>query len=322
MKYKDIGQLKMEVEYRKSILTNIKKANEAYKKEVIGTGCCFYGDFGSYKLKNEYWKRMKDPRNASPEERKGKALPMEGQGGWAIELKDEASPSKAIKEIFKTKTPADKAENLLECASMMTVVQYKSMLDVMGDDAFDKRFKGGKDLLITSPEAPLLQFDETGTKAEGRGTAPLQDPSKGLMTIVDVKNIKDLIPGDWVYFRNYNDYSLWHESGLWSGEHAAYLGKDSNGRMLFSGFGLTEKTYKQMLTYMVNAENDGLEKDDQKDFWNKKGNGNQVERSEYAMLADPKDVGEDVPLLDSPYFPGVDWDVKRPNIMGLMKGAK
>jgi len=145
-----------------------------------------------------------------------------------------ATPAPAVRSIFGSK------DNVLECNSAMVAVEYGSMLETMGNAAFNKRMADGS--LIVSPyHLPPRGVDEH----------PLF--KQGMIEIVAITSTKDLIPGDWVYFRNLADYLTKHPNGFWSGEHALYLG---GGK--FQGFGTTVLTEDEMREKLLDSYNQGL----------------------------------------------------------------
>lgn len=144
------------------------------------------------------------------------------------------APAPAVGSIFGGK------DNVLECNSAMVAVEYGSMLDTMGNNAFNQRMAGGS--LIISP-----YHQPPG----GVGQHPLF--KEGMIETVMITSTKDLIPGDWVYFRNIADYLTKHPNGFWSGEHALYLG---DGK--FQGFGTTVLTERELREMLLDNYNAGL----------------------------------------------------------------
>jgi hypothetical protein len=164
----------------------------------------------------------------------------EKKGFYLFTLKSGAKPSAAVRSIFEGK------DNVLECNSTMVAIEYRSMLETMGDVAFDKRFLGGG--LVISPHHVAMP--------EG-GKHPIH--TEGMIQTVTIASSKDLIPGDWVYFKNFGDYIDKHPGGFWSGEHTMYLG---DGK--FQGFGTEESTEDGINKKLLAAYNDGLPGSQQK----------------------------------------------------------
>jgi len=143
-------------------------------------------------------------------------------------------PAPAVRSIFGGK------DNVLECNSAMVAVEYGSMLETMGNNAFDKRMADGS-LIISPYHLPPRGVDQHPLFKEG------------MIETVPITSSKDLIPGDWVYFRNIADYLTKHPNGFWSGEHALYLG---DGK--FQGFGTAVLTEAGMQKKLLDGYNVGL----------------------------------------------------------------
>ena len=157
-----------------------------------------------------------------------------------------AAPARARPEVIEAIFARD-AGTELECNSMLVAIQYRSMLEALGEEAFNAKFPGGKWIFISPHHrAP-----------EGKTEHPLQ--SRYLYDQVDIASSDDLLPGDLVYFKNVPDYLDKHPDGAWAGEHALYLGGG-----MFRGFGLDaldEEGFKRELLAEYNA---GLPAEEQK----------------------------------------------------------
>jgi hypothetical protein len=145
-----------------------------------------------------------------------------------------ATAAPAMRSIFGGE------DNVLECNSAMVAVEYGSMLETMGDDAFNKRMAGGS-LIISPYHLPPKGMDQHPLFKEG------------MLETVAIASTKDLIPGDWLYFRNIPDYLIKHPGGFWTGEHTMYLG---NGK--FQGFGTTALTEGELRHKLLDSYNAGL----------------------------------------------------------------
>jgi len=145
-----------------------------------------------------------------------------------------AKPAPGERSIFASK------DNVLECNSAMVAVEYGSMLETMGRAAFNKRMADGS-LIISPYHLPPSGVDRHPLFAEG------------MIKTVAIASAKDLIPGDWVYFRNIAGYLTKHPNGFWSGEHALYLG---DGK--FQGFGTPVLTEDEMEKKLLDNYNAGL----------------------------------------------------------------
>ncbi len=194
--------------------------------EEVHKGCCNYPSAGKPdNLDPTYWDR---------------------QGPYQYTLKPKLpagkGPSDAIEAIFKAG-----AETRLECNSTMVAIQYRAMLAMLGAPAFNKKFPAGAGLIISPHHVPPA------------GVAQHPIWSKDLYKELTISGPKDLMPGDWVYFKNIDDYIDRHPGGAWSGEHALYLG---NG--MFRGFGVKEQSQADLEAELLRIYNDGLDPKDKK----------------------------------------------------------
>lgn len=185
---------------------------------AVHGGCCNYPDSAhpDY-LDSTYWDRV----------------------GWMrFKPKSPLPPGKktsdAIEAIF-----APGAGTRLECMAMTVAVEYYSLLKGLGKARFNARFPGGAGL-------------EISTRLAG-GTHPTFYGAARLYKNITISSSSDLLPGDWVYFKNFADYHLRHPGGSWQGENAIYLG---GGK--FRGFGVSELTEAGMNAELVRVYNDGL----------------------------------------------------------------
>jgi hypothetical protein len=188
--------------------------------EEVHKGCCNYAPAGKTGyLDSAYWDK---------------------QGSYQFTLKTKLpagkQPSDAVEAIFK---PA--AGTLLECNSTMVAIQYRAMLTLLGAAAFNKKFAGGAGLIISPHHVPPA------------GVAQHPIWSKGLYKEITITGEKDLLPGDWVYFKNIADYIDKHPGGAWSGEHAMYLGNH-----MFRGFGVKAMSQADLDAELLSKYNDGL----------------------------------------------------------------
>jgi hypothetical protein len=183
--------------------------------EDVHKGCCgYFGAGDPPHLDSNYWDQVGgdvDFKLKSP-------LPSGKQ------------PSDAIAAIF-----APGAHTRLECFSMTVAIQYYSILKGLGAGKFNARFPAGIEISAGAnipSEQPLL-----------RG------PAKKYV-VVAVATKSELLPGDWVYFKNFRDYLAKNPGGYWQGENAIYLGGG-----MFRGFGvnaLTESDLDQELVKQYN----------------------------------------------------------------------
>jgi|GEM_PF-2226077 len=176
----------------------VRLRNQALKgmEEVNSNGSVNYGS--PHKLDTAYWDKV-------------------GPTHFTVKSPLPASkkPSDAIESIFKAG-----ADNRLECNSLMVAVQYRAMMTGLGKAKFNAKFPNGTGILISPHHDP-----RTGSTKH-----PIWD--KKLYKQITISGEGDLLPGDWVYFKNYGDYITWNPGGLWTGEHALYMG---GGK--YQGFG-------------------------------------------------------------------------------------
>jgi hypothetical protein len=163
-------------------------------------------------------------------------------GGYQFTLQPRARPARAIRSIFE-----GGHDNVLECNSTMVACHYYAMLKTMGDDAFNRRFAGGQELVI-SPYHKDLPGTDRPHPFDGR-----------LMRRITIAGEDDLLPGDWVYFKNFDDYIQKHPNGFWSGEHTMYLGGGE-----FQGFGTAVSSAAEINQKLLDNYNAGLPPPQQK----------------------------------------------------------
>ena len=61
------------------------------------------------------------------------------------------------------------------------------------------------------------------------------------------------VPGDYLYFKNKDDYHHLAEAGGWQGENCIYMGQDNLGNPHYSGLGLAWKTEFAFRMFLTNA---------------------------------------------------------------------
>jgi hypothetical protein len=190
------------------------RANAIKGIEAVHQGCCDYYDSAHPPyLDTTYW----DHIGSGVKFRTKSPLPT----GKHV--------SDAIAAIF-----APGAGTRLECLSMTGAIEYYSMLKAIGPAKFDAQFAAGIEISLSKPSPPI---SGPGKKYE----------------IVTLASKTDVLPGDWVYFKNFSDYLTRVPNGYWQGENAIYLG---GGK--YRGFGVTPKTETELNQELVNRyNNDG-----------------------------------------------------------------
>lgn len=215
-KYDYDTQFENEVRMRVHLINAMHRIHE----DSVKVGYNHEGD--SLKLPRTEWKDVE-----ASQEKGGR------ESDAAFQSKNAAST--AIETIFE-----DKDESYyLECNTATVAMHYKALLDTIGQPAFDAAFSE----VVIVPEWLKVK--------KGKEDAPslelIPETEKA------VKSLEDLVPGDWVYFLNYEDYPKMHPKGAFTGENALYIG---NGK--FRGFGVDEMSFDQMVAYLRAQYNQGL----------------------------------------------------------------
>jgi hypothetical protein len=148
--------------------------------------------------------------------------------------------SDAIESIF-----APGAKTRLECMSMTVAVEYYSLLKGLGKSKFDALFPGGAGLEIST--------------RLGSSTHPTFYGAKKLYKNITLTIKSEVLPGDWVYFKNFKDYLAKHPGGYWQGENSVYMGSGN-----YRGFGVSSLKEADLNGELVKQYNAGLPPADQK----------------------------------------------------------
>jgi len=188
------------------------RANAIKGIEEVHKGCCgYYGPANPPYLDSAYW----DHVGADVDFKMKSPLPAGKH------------PSDAIQAIF-----APGAGTRLECLSMTMAIEYYSMLKGLGAAKFDAQFAGGIEI-HADPAAPSL----------------VTGPSKKY-DVIAVASKGEILPGDWVYFKNFKDYTIRVPDGYWQGENAIYLGAG-----MYRGFGVDPKSETELNQELVDKYN-------------------------------------------------------------------
>ncbi|HEY5960112.1 MAG TPA: hypothetical protein VIV60_26345 [Polyangiaceae bacterium] len=215
--------------------------------EAVHAGCCdYFSDSDPPYLNVAYWDKV-GPVSFVPK----------------TPLPAGKTASDAIEAIF-----ASGAKTRLECLSMTIAIEYYSLLKGLGRNKFDTMFPGG-----------------AGIEISAKAGHPLLVSSNKKYTVVAVTNARDLLPGDWVYFKNFTDYLTRHPGGYWQGENAIYMGLGK-----YRGFGLGNKTEGELNAELVDQYNQGLAASEQRTIADLLAEGggllrNPVARPEIAKIA-------------------------------------
>jgi len=189
------------------------RANAIKGIEDVHAGCCsYYGTGDPPHLNPTYWDHI------------GSGVNFEMKSP----LPAGKHPSDAIDSIF---TPG--AHTRLECLTMTLAIQYRAMLKALGPAKFNTRFAGGIRIAVG-------------------GAQPLVTGADRKYEIITVASKAAILPGDWVYFRNFHDYTTRVPAGYWQGENAIVLG---GGK--YRGFGVASLSEHDMNQELVNQYNTG-----------------------------------------------------------------
>ena len=197
-------------------------AIKGMKKANADPGCCDYPDHAHpYYLNSTYWDKS-GLRTFIPKS----PLPAGKEASDAIEA------------IF-----ALGAGTRLECYATTVAIEYYSLLKGLGKDKFNALYPGGAGLEISTRIGHIPTFHTSTRKYK----------------IVTVSSKSEILPGDWVYFKNFPDYLSKHPGGSWQGENAIYLG---DGK--YQGFGVDRLNEDDMNKKLVEKYNTGLPAADNK----------------------------------------------------------
>ena len=121
-----------------------------------------------------------------------------------------------------------------ECAGAFQLAVYFGLLNGLGEKKFN-------------------QFaEEFGTMYVGPwriGT----DPNPATLFMASANLTDPPIPGDYLYFKNKDDYSKLAPNGFWTGLNAMYMGKDALGTRHYSGLGAAWLSEENLRIDVANA---------------------------------------------------------------------
>jgi Domain of unknown function (DUF4157)/Protein-glutamine gamma-glutamyltransferase len=189
------------------------RANAIKGMEEVHKGCCdYFSNVDPPYLDSAYWDKV----GAGADFKMKTPLPAGKH------------PSDAIRAIF-----AKGAGTRLECLSMTLAIQYYGMLNGIGNAKFDAQFAGGIEI-AAKPNASLF----TGPDRKYQ--------------IIAVASKSEILPGDWVYFKNFKDYLIRHPGDDWQGENAISMG---GGK--YRGFGILAMSEDDLNNKLVDVYNKG-----------------------------------------------------------------
>ncbi|MBP9752519.1 MAG: ATP-binding protein [Proteobacteria bacterium] len=166
-------------------------------------------------------------------------------------VQESACPSDALQAFFKGPTIAD-------CQTVCQIAYWWGLLNILGSDAFDKKFK-----LSCLPFYVNAILSDKGIAYKEK-LATTESPFYFFME--QVQNETDLKAGfkigDFFYIQGHPRYKEKHPAGSSPGWNVVYVEDNDLGEPLFTSFSAlkfrTPKTYKQIITYLVNAFNDPM----------------------------------------------------------------
>lgn len=209
--YESVGELRAELKYREQIIQAVRLLEHRNVPYVTNIGDPVDSD-------RQYWTH----NNLAHRWPQSIALTAEGQ----------SHPDLAIAALF------DPTKTRLECATAVMACVWYAQLQTKGKVGLIREFGSqvrdrmeGSDFLITNLPGPHY----------------ISPSYKALLKRSSVKDPSDLIPGDIVVFRNFQDYAKRHPAGYWANLNAVYLGKDSQGVARFSGLGVYGKSKRDIL---------------------------------------------------------------------------
>jgi len=232
----DLDQIVLEIEMRWLLVETMRQVDKYFK-----AGRFKFPDRNTgYMISRSFWTPL------SPALQSGGGTALAGEHGATRNifrpdyqlLGIESTAAQAVDAIF-----AATMNNpiVLDCNAMMVAVQYRAMKEAFGSKKFNQMFPEDRQGLMIGPVSDPEQQtypDYKSSKEEGTKNHPFL--ALGLYTetayapgsFTQEKAQKDLIKGDWVYFRNHESYKVYAPNGMWQGEHAMYVG---NGKFMGAG---------------------------------------------------------------------------------------
>lgn len=123
-----------------------------------------------------------------------------------------------------------------ECAGAFQMAVYFGLLNGLGAERFDEMAKSFGTMYIGP-----WSVDDGKT------------PNPATLYMKKASLAEDPIPGDYMYFKNKDDYLKWAPDGFWTGLNAMYMGKDALGTRHYSGMGASWLSEDNLRASLVNA---------------------------------------------------------------------
>jgi len=152
---------------------------------------------------------------------------------WDAEFEQQANTiaSEAMAPIFGATFPFRG-----ECAGAFQMAVYYGLLNGLGASRFDKMAeKWGK--MYVGPWR----------------IGPDQTPNPATLFMQSAPLSGTHIPGDYLYFKNKDDYLKWAPDGFWTGLNAMYMGNDALGTPHYSGMGASWLSEVNLRASLMNA---------------------------------------------------------------------
>ncbi|MGY0035726.1 hypothetical protein [Pedobacter sp. NJ-S-72] len=155
------------------------------------------------------------------------------------------------------------AITITECQTAIQAVFYHSILKLVGQKRFDKLF--GEEKVETPSEQRLkIEFNITG--ANPLNNYLIKDKAKMDKEEYNELKHEENVPvsspgfrpaklGGWYFIKNHPLFNIRHSLGIWGGENALYVGRNDDNEQIFSGFGLENRTEKEMAQCLADEFN-------------------------------------------------------------------
>ncbi|MEM9967943.1 MAG: hypothetical protein AAF755_07580 [Pseudomonadota bacterium] len=166
-----------------------------------------------------------------------------------------------------------------ECAGAFQMAVYFGLLNGLGRNRFDD------------------MATKFGTMYVGPWRLTNGDPNPATLFMKSAPLTNTAIPGDYMYFKNKDDYLHWCPNGFWTGLNAMYMGNDALGTPHYSGMGASWLSETNLRAALVNAYyHDCSPHTIDKPL-------TEVRFTERCLLSIPNDLGDTMPPIDADTTP-------------------
>lgn len=167
---------------------------------------------------------------------------MDGSDTWAG-FAFKQNPDVALSTALQAITPFRG-----ECAGALQLAIMVGCLNSLGADKLDALMACFGPAFVGAPFLPVAgekqRVPTLATRFISQAVEIPKDYTRG--TVIAV-------PGDYLYFKNKDDYPDLAPSGGWQGENCIYMGQDHLGNPHYSGLGLAWKTEFAFRMFLTNA---------------------------------------------------------------------